>query len=267
MIYSMTAFGSARAETEHGTLNIELRTVNSRFLDINIRLPDELRVLEGQVREQIGRYVHRGKIDVRLGYSRNDEQLAQNLDTAQLAHLAGLLATAREYIPDVAAPRLHELLQGTSEQQDKTLDADVWTAMCLQAGEQALEQLQSARRREGQRLAQMMLAAADEMSAIVDSAEQRLPQLVQAHHEKITARLREVLEAASPQGFSQISGAELSARIAQEASLFSLRNDIAEELARLRSHLTELQHLLSERSDAKKARAARGKGWTSCARK
>lgn len=244
MIHSMTAFGSARVESEHGSLAVEFRTVNSRFQDINIRIPDELRFVEPLVREQINRYVIRGKVDVRLNYVRHTGAALQEVDIDQLEHMAKQLAAARQVIPDIGAPRLLDLL--STERGDQEFDTDVWAQMCTQACTQALDQLQAGRQREGQRLGEMMLTSAREMNTIVDTVEQHLPALTQAYHERITTRLRDVLESVSPDGFVQISGEELSTRIAHEASLFSLRNDVAEELARLRSHLSELQHLLSE---------------------
>lgn len=242
MIHSMTAFGSARAESEQGSLTVEFRTVNSRFQDINIRIPDELRFVEPLVREQINQYVLRGKVDARLNYVRHAGNALNEVDAVQLEHMARQLAVARQVIPDIPAPRLADVLSG--EYGDQAFDPEIWSGMCSQACSQALAQLQAARQREGQRLSEMMLASACEMSAIVDTVEEHLPALTQAYHERITARLRDALESVSPDGFAQISGEELSTRIAHEASLFSLRNDVAEELARLRSHLAELQHLL-----------------------
>src|SRR3546814_2423930 len=110
-------------------------------------------------------------------------------------------------------------------------------ALCGQATTQAVAELLAAREREGRRLADMMLACASDITAIVDQVEADLPALLAEHHEKIASKLRDALTAVSPDGFAQISGAELTARIAQEASLFSLRIDVAEELSRLRSHI------------------------------
>lgn len=244
MIHSMTAFGSARVESEHGSLAVEFRTVNSRFQDINIRIPDELRFVEPLVREQINQYVIRGKVDARLNYVRNTGTALHEVDTDQLEHMAKQLAVARQVIPDIVAPRLLDVL--SAERGDQEFDADVWSQMCAQACTEALNQLQAGRQREGQRLSTMMLDSAREMNTIIDTVEEHLPALTKAYHERITTRLQDVLESVSPDGFAQISGEELSTRIAHEASLFSLRNDVAEELARLRSHLSELQHLLSE---------------------
>lgn len=258
MIHSMTAFGSARMESDQGSLAVEFRTVNSRFLDIQLRLPDDLRMVEGLVREHINRHIVRGKVDARLSYVRHAGPATDELDMVRLAHLDKQLALARTVMPDVVAPRLLELLSGPSDRGDSDLDATIWSEMCNQACLQALDQLQAARQREGQRLSAMMLASAQDMSAITDRVEQHLPTLTDAYHERISTRIRDVLASVSPEGFTQISGAELSARIAQEASLFSLRNDVAEELARLRSHLQELHHLLDEappEDDASKSKS------------
>lgn len=245
MIHSMTAFGSARIESRLGSLSVEFRSVNSRFLDIAIRMPDELRFAESVVREQVSRFVVRGKVEARVSYVQSVDDTASQIDPVRLEQMARQLDIARQAIPDVIAPRLTDLFSMQPERNNLELEAETWTEMCRQACEQALEQLQAARQREGQRLAETMLATGQDMAAILDQVEQNLPALMQAWQERITTRVRETLEAVSPDGFSQISGEELSARIAQEASLFSMRSDIAEELSRLRSHVQELHHLLS----------------------
>ncbi len=245
MIRSMTAFGNARAESAQGSVTIEFRTVNSRFLDINFRLPEDLRMAEGIIREKLAAAVTRGKVEIRVNYVRADTRATASLDPDYLAMLAAQLQAARGVIPDVPAPRLSELLNGPGATENAGFDPEIWTAMCLEATVQALAELQAAREREGQRLATMMNECAVEVSAIVDQVEEQLPALLAEHQDKISNKLRDTLMAVSPGGFAQISGPELSARIAQESSLFSLRIDVAEELSRLRSHIAELQHLLS----------------------
>lgn len=258
MIRSMTAFGNARAESVQGSVTIELRTVNSRFLDINFRLPEDLRMVEGLIREKLNLAVTRGKVDIRVNYSRTDTRANVSLDSQYLATLASQLQAARQLIPDTPAPRLSEILAGSSGAESNSFDPEVWTAMCQEAISQALIELQSAREREGQRLAAMMQECAVEVSNIVDQVEKELPALLAEHQEKISNKLRDALLAVSPDGFAQISGAELSARIAQEASLFSLRIDVAEELSRLRSHIAELSHLLSTGETSSKAKKNSG---------
>jgi uncharacterized protein (TIGR00255 family) len=252
MIRSMTAFGSARAESEHGSVTVEARSVNSRYLDLSFRLPEDLRLAEGGMRERIGQVIKRGKVEIRANYLRSVQQGAVALDADYLLSVAQQLDAARRIIPDVAAPRLSELLNG-SNGAATAFDPEVWVAMCLEATDLALAELQAAREREGQRLAGIMLESASEVAAIVDQVERNLPAIQAEHQEKLGNKLRDALQAASPEGYAQISGPELSARIAQEASLFSLRIDVAEELARLRSHIAELQHLLQSKEAAVQA--------------
>ncbi|PLC54361.1 YicC family protein [Pollutimonas nitritireducens] len=245
MIRSMTAFGNARAESAQGSVTIEFRTVNSRFLDVNFRLPEDLRMVESAIREKLGTVVARGKVEVRVNYVRSDTRARVSLDPEYLSTLAAQLQDARRVIPDVPAPRLTELLNASGVAENTGLDPDIWTAMCLEAATQALAEMQAAREREGQRLATIMHECALEVSQIVDQVEMQLPVLLAEHQDKLNNKLRDTLNAVSPDGFAHISGAELTARIAQETSLFSMRIDVAEELSRLRSHIAELQHLLS----------------------
>lgn len=254
MICSMTAFGSAKAETEHGTLTIEIRSVNSRFLDLNFRLPEDLRMIEAPLREMLTRKIARGKVEVRANFVRKLATDANTLDTESLQRMATLLGAARAYIPDVPAPRLSELLAHGSE----GLDPEIWTAMAMDAGQRVLADLQAAREREGQRLAQIMLECAQGMNVIVQEVEEQLPVILEEHQQKLAQRLKDALLAANPDGFAMISGEELSARIAQETSLFSLRIDVAEELARLRSHIAELEHILSGNGKAASEGARKG---------
>ena len=247
MIRSMTAFGSAKAETEHGTLTVEIRSVNSRYLDLNFRLPEELRLLEMPLREMITRHITRGKVEVRANFARKSGVHAAALDPDVLASTAGLLAAARQLIPDVQPPRLVDLLQGNGAE---SLDPDTWIEMANDAGSRAIVELQAAREREGQRLAEVMRECARGMNELVLEVEAVLPTILEEHQQKVAQRLRDALLAASPEGFALISGEELSARIAQESSLFSLRIDVAEELSRLRSHIAELEHILAGRSAA-----------------
>ncbi len=245
MIYSMTAFGSGSAHNDHGSLVIECRTVNSRFLDVHLRLPDDLRFLEGQLRESLATSLKRGKLDIRVNFTRTNAAQETALDTEYFAAMAQRLEAARQFIPDIQTPDLLDLLQASASRQDPVMDHKVWTSLCDQALAQALSELQAARGREGERLAAGMRDTGAVMNDIVDSIEKELPQLLEAHQHRITEKLREALTAVSPDGLTHISGEELSARIAQEASLFSMRSDVAEELARLRAHLDELRHLLA----------------------
>uniref|UniRef100_UPI003340B597 YicC/YloC family endoribonuclease n=1 Tax=Castellaniella defragrans TaxID=75697 RepID=UPI003340B597 len=243
MIRSMTAFGAARLESESGAIGIEIRSVNNRYLDLNLRLPEDLRFAESRIREILGRQVQRGKVEVRVTYTTATGNAPRSIDPDALHALAAQLQAARAVIPDVPAPTLTDLLGGNER---STLDPETWQPLCERALEQALGEFTAAREREGERLARAMLETAGAIGAITDRVEAELPGLVEGQQARVAQRLREALEAVSPEGFAQISGAELSARIAQEAGLFGLRVDVAEEIARLRSHQDELRHILGD---------------------
>jgi len=245
-MFSMTAFGSARITAEIGSVAVECRSVNNRFLDINLRLPEELRSLEAALRVQIGQMVKRGKVEMRLQYTPANKNTARILDDKALRHMSDLLQQARQRLPDTPAPSLEELLRAASGSESASgLDVQVWEPVCLHASAQALQALQENRQREGARLALAMLEQAEQIAQIVDTVAAKQPELLTEHQEKLARKLRDALQAASPDGFVHISGAELSARIAQESLLFSLRVDVAEELTRLRTHGQELRDILA----------------------
>jgi uncharacterized protein (TIGR00255 family) len=134
--------------------------------------------------------------------------------------------------------------------QHPTIDPELWLGACQQALNSALSELLSGRQREGQRLSLAMLDIAKQISLIVDAVEQQMPLLIQAQKDRLAQKLRETIQHAFPSGFSHITGPELSERLASESSLFALRIDVAEELTRLKSHLTELEFLLKDTPDS-----------------
>jgi len=249
MIRSMTAFGNTRAESEFGSISIDLRSVNNRYLDLSLRLPEDMRFLESTLRERLNTSLQRGKVELRLSFIRPQTTQQTPLQTELLQKAADDLELARRFIPDVPAPTLHELQQASRQETAET-DQEAWQALGLSACDAALKELLEARTREGRRLADTMLDTAKAIDEIVERVETHMPQILQEQQQKIAERLHEALHTISPDGFDLISGDELSARIAQEASLFSLRVDVAEELTRLRSHVKELEHILSATSEA-----------------
>src|SRR5699024_2112433 len=138
----------------------------SRYLDIHIRIPDEMRFLETTLRNLIGQQISRGKVDIRVNYHQHANTLIASLDNEYLQTMARQLATIRTIMPDVTAPSLMELLQTAATQSTAALDSEFWTTLCNQAYHQALQQLQQARQREGERLTQMMLEITREAQSI-----------------------------------------------------------------------------------------------------
>ncbi|WP_159990400.1 YicC/YloC family endoribonuclease [Pelistega ratti] len=247
MIYSMTAFASQQNEHELGQLTIELKSVNNRFLDLHFRIPDECRIIENTLREILNNRLSRGKVEVRISLTKNKNTDNIQLDKNLLNALKQQLIQAREFIPETKAPSLQELITLSLNQQT-TKDDEIskqWQTLCISTLHKALDTFILMRAREGYRLAETMLAYTHQIQEILNKVKERLPQTQVEYQEKLSRKLREVLENIAPNGFEQIKGEELSARIAAESSLFSLRIDVAEELDRLDSHQKELHTLLS----------------------
>jgi uncharacterized protein (TIGR00255 family) len=245
MIKSMTAFGSGKSEQSFGSVTVELRSVNSRFLDIQFRLPDELRMAEQPMKERISSELARGKIDVRAHFSRAQTSVQTEISEEALLLVSKQLEQVRKFLPETASPSLSEMLSWMSAQHPQ-VDPVLWMGACQEALAAALSELLSGRQREGQRLSLAMLDIANQIGQIVGEVEQQMPLLISSQKERLAQKLRETIQNAFPSGFSHISGPELSERLASESSLFALRIDVAEELTRLKSHLTELEFLLKD---------------------
>ena len=245
MIQSMTGFGSAQAANETGLVNVEVKSVNSRYLDLSFRLPDELRLAEMPLRELVGRSILRGKVDVRASFTRAQKDITHALSPALLSQVQTAYQHVQQTLPQVASPTFADVLQWSDTDKTPT-DPALWVPLCQQAAIQALEQLSLTRAREGSRLAEIIDEQATQAKTIIDALKADLPELLKAQSARIAARMREAFEQAVPQGLAHISADEISERLHAEASIFSLRADVAEELARLDLHATELKQTLAQ---------------------
>ena len=250
MIASMTAFGQGKFAAPCGIVSVEIKTVNSRYLDVLFRMPDEMRLAEQPIRERLAKGLTRGKIEVRVSFARPNADTEQQLSEVAMQRIASQLAQIRTVLPDTESPRFNEIVNLAGGQQTQT-EPEEWAQACMAALEPALAQLVEGRQREGSRLALAMLETSKQVSAIVSEVETLMPVLLSTQRDKLAQKLKDTLHNAFPNGFTHITGAELSERISSESSLFALRIDVAEELARLKSHLTELEYLLSGQSDSK----------------
>lgn len=241
-IYSMTAFAHARLEHEQMLVQLEIRSVNHRYLDLHLRMPDELRFFEPRLRERVTRAVGRGKLDIRLQLQRHVTEHSQDIPAALLQQVQAQLAQIRSLLPDTAGPTYPELIQLAAQYQQA--DMQTWQQVLDQLLDQALKDLLANKAREGQRLAKVMREYATQMQEQIQRVQAIMPEVQAEYQQKVADRLREALEQASPEGMQYISGEELSARIAQESSLFTLRIDVTEEIARLKAHIEELDYLL-----------------------
>ena len=247
----MTGYAAVTRESPSGTVTLELRSVNSRFLDLQFRMQDELRAVEPLLREAIMARVQRGKVECRLNFGRKlAEASTQALNTALLDSLHRLQTQVHQRFPDATPLSVAELLRwpGVIEEAqigEETLQADIQDAM-----REALDAFMESRAREGSALESMLLSRIDEMEAIVRRITPLVPQAVAQFQQKATERLQDALGIAlqnSDAGSTPaLSREEVIERIRQEVTVYGIRIDIAEELTRLSAHLSETRHILKK---------------------
>ena len=237
MIRSMTAFAAGERSTEWGVLSGELRAVNHRFLELGLRLPDELRAFEAQLRERVAARVSRGKLDLVLRLRSTGGGDALQVDEALLARLGDLAQRL-----DTRFPRLQvqftELLQFPGVVQARGVDADVLQREVLALLDGMLDDFVAAREREGGKLAQVIAGRADAIGKIAAEVRGLVPQIRVGQRQKLEARLHDLGTALDP------------GRLEQELVIWLQKLDVDEELDRLDSHLAELRRILKGGKDA-----------------
>ena len=241
-VYSMTGYATASTGTQGdvsgGGVSIELRSVNGRFLDLNLRLPDELRALEPALRELLNTSLRRGKVELRAATQREVGNTWPQPTSEQLNRLGRLESQVQSWLPQARALSVNEaLLWCRGAEVAERLDDAV-----IQAARECIEGLREARAREGARLVDVLrdkLAALRELAA---AAEPMVPAVVQRQQQRFIERWTEAL--ASSEGAQNFSADSLRERALNEAAAYAIRIDVAEELARLRAHLDEIERLL-----------------------
>lgn len=253
MIESMTGFGSATRQIilGHGasaTVTVECRSVNSRFLDLNIRCPEECRSAEMGLREAVGKKLARGKVEFRINIQYSQQQRALDADALNqdiLNDLQRLEEVVLQRMPHAGRLRMGEVLRWPGLLQEGQAKDEDWRLATLQAGHEALEQLKQTRQAEGTALSKLVMERVLAIREIVVRIEPRITEIVAAHQAKLTERLTEVLNGVDVEGRA-IPKAELSERIRQEVVLYGVRIDVAEELGRLKTHLDSVEGVLKK---------------------
>lgn len=249
-ISSMTGYAVTTRETAIGTVTIELKSVNSRFLDLQFRINDELRALEPLLRDAIMARITRGKVECRLSFGRKVASgSTQAVNTTLLNSLAELQASVRQQFQDAPPLSVNELLRwpGVIEEADisqDTLQTDVTSAMSA-----TLDAFIETRTREGAALQSTLESRLNAMEAIVRRITPLVPQLIEQFQQKAIERMQEALGLAVQNGGSTaplVAREEVLERIRQEVTLYGIRIDIAEELTRLATHLAETRHILKK---------------------
>lgn len=241
MIHSMTGFAVQTRDLGPVSLHLELRSVNSRYLDLNFRIVEDLRQAEPAVRELITARLNRGKVECRLNLQNNNaapRSLA--LNQGLLAQLADAQAAVQSQFPSAKPMSVGELLRWPGMLADDSISFEQMQPAIAELARAALDDLVATRAREGEKLADMIRERIVRMRELVALATPRMPAIVQEYRDKLTARLRDAVATLDED------------RIRQEVALYAQRIDVAEELTRLTTHLDELERILKAGGSAGK---------------
>lgn len=230
----MTGYAAVTDESPVGGLSLDLRSVNHRYLDIQFRMPDELRLFEADLRERIAARLSRGKVECRISFTVPPTLTAMRLDETLLARLAELDEKVRVALPDAQSLRVTDVLRWPGVLGSDDLPVDILKEKSLQLVDQALADLSAARAREGEKLKAVLLERASSVETIVSDLAPRIPQLVSVYQEKLSARLREAM--LDPE----------NDRLNQEVVMFAAKIDVDEELQRLTTHVSEIRRILEK---------------------
>lgn len=234
MILSMTGFASQERNTSNGILMVELRSVNHRYLELQLKLDDNLRMFEASVRELIQAKLGRGKVDCRISLVRNlaNGNLPQ-LNHAVLQQIAESAKTAAQYFPHTQPVNMLEILQMPGVMVVGALDMEVLENDLKAVLNTVLQDLIEAKAREGAKLKAVILDRLQQIEQHVAKVKPMMPALIRQYQEKLTAKLNEATNSNDDE------------RIRQEMVLFAQRIDVDEELSRLTSHIEEVKRILN----------------------
>ncbi|MFC7518231.1 YicC/YloC family endoribonuclease [Herbaspirillum sp. GCM10030257] len=246
----MTGYAVATRESSAGTLTVELKSVNSRFLDLQFRINDDLRAVEPALREAIMGRITRGKVECRVSFGRKTTAGAsQALNASVLDSLAKMQQQVCAQFAEAAPLSVSEILRWPGVIEDAEIAQDALQADVQATVSEALDAFVDSRAREGAALQTMLLSRVDDLEAIVVRLTPMIPQAIAQFQQKATDRMKEALGIASQNGSATpatLSREEALERIRQEVTLYGIRIDVAEELSRLSTHLTETRHILKK---------------------
>ncbi len=235
MTYSMTGFAVATAELESGSLTLELRSVNHRYLDLQLRMPDELRALEPALREAISAQLTRGKVECRIAYAaRQSAQNPAQLNSIMLQQLALWSHQVREHLPHATTLSIADILRWNGVLESAALSAEILLPKLQELLKQALHDFAASRQREGERLRSFLLERVAQIEDLRIHVAPRIPSAIAAYEAKLRTRLLEAL------------GSEDDERVRQEITLYASKIDVDEELSRLHTHLDEVKRALAK---------------------
>ena len=230
----MTGYAALSSEIGQALLAVELKSVNSRFLDLQFRLPEELRPAEPALRELLAAGISRGKIECRMAIQASAGTASQLvINEALLAALARAERKVLDALPEAQPLRVGEVLHWPGMLANEEAEADTLREAGVALLQSALAEFTATRAREGNKLKDMILERTERMQARLALIQSHVPDAIAAYQEKLAARLREALATSDEE------------RIRHEIALFGVKIDIAEELNRLGAHLEEVRRVLA----------------------
>ena len=235
MIYSMTGFASLEREINNGVLVLELRSVNHRYLELNLKLDEYLRSFEPLVREMISAKLGRGKVECRMSFVRRSEATQSlNLDDAVLNQLLEVSKVLKTKFPESQPLSVSEILHWPGVVQNQELASDQFAEVVKDCLQQILQDMSDSRAREGAKMKALILERLAEIESLVAKVKPLLPQQVKEYQSRLTAKLQDALNSVDEE------------RVRQELVLFAQRIDVDEELTRLTAHVAEVKRILDD---------------------
>lgn len=243
-VSSMTGFAHYQIQTLLGLLAIDVKSVNSRYQEISIRLPEELRFMEGEIRAVLSKSVARGKIECRMQWV-GEAVIEQTLNQDAMNNLYSLQAEVMSAHPDVKPLTVSQVLTFPGILEPKSVDFEQLKSQVLLGLEETLTIFLQARKREGQALAMVLNDYCDRIVETVKELEPKIPEIIENIQKKLVERLNEVLSKTLVE-HSTLTREEVNDRIRQEVILYAIKLDVDEEMNRLLTHVKEVRRLLAE---------------------
>lgn len=249
-VYSMTGFAHCQVQTLLGFLNIEMKAVNSRFLEITCRLPDELKAWEGDIRTLITSNVKRGKVDCRLSWV-GDIKVSKTLNQEALQNLLALQRDVLVLQPTAIPLTVEGILNYPGLLKPQAIDTEHLKSEVMNGLSEALAIFNASREREGAALAKVITGYCDQIEEIVETLRPKLPLMLDNLQTKLEQRLSESLEKVLSSK-SELTSEEVRDRIRQEVLLYAIKMDVDEEMNRLLTHVVEVKRVLTSGNEAGK---------------
>ena len=236
MARSMTAFARQELVKDWGTLTLELRSVNHRYLDVSLRLPEDFRNLESKIREKVTEKLGRGKVDVSLRFSRSDTDSGEIIiDKELIKQLSNASREIDHILYNADSVSSFDILRWPGVIKTPELDSDELTAALFELLDVTLDELLEGREREGEKLSALIQQRCNSISEVIVNVKKRLPEIMQIWREKLVKRIQEASVEVDEN------------RLEQELVIIAQKTDVDEELDRLVTHVAEVERVLKDK--------------------